>query len=324
MPRPSGFLYSPMFPLGPDQTPWKKLAIEGVRRVLIATPEPQRYRRVGLDPIASVRHRDELQAALAELQRVETLMTRFRTDSDIGRANIGAGREGVAVSAETASVIEAALRWSSASDGRFDPAIGSASELWDVLHRHEPPPESQVDRLASRGFWRKVDVSRFAGAPVVRYEDRDVHLDLGAIAKGYGVDRAVAILRARGVSHAIVTVGGDLYALGPSPDGGPWHVGIRSPHDHNALAGTLYVADRAVATSGDYERFFRWHGQMYHHLIDPATGAPRRTPMHSATVLGNDCMNADAAATAAFGLPHDAALQIVRRMISGAEVIPLA
>lgn len=276
-----------------------------------------------------VAHRDErlaeaaIDAALATLQSVEQMMTRFRPDSDIGRANLGAGREAIEVAAETALVIETALHWSSVSDGRFDPAIGAASELWDVLHRHEPPPEERVDRLASRGFWRKVDVAQYRGAPAVRFQDRDLHLDLGGIAKGYGVDRAVAALRARGIAHAIVTVGGDLYALGESPDGGPWRVGIRSPHDHNALAGTLQVADRAVATSGDYERFFRWHGQVYHHLIDPATGAPRRTPMHSATVLGADCMNADAAATAVFGLPHDVALQVVRRVIRGAEVIPL-
>lgn len=276
-----------------------------------------------------VAHRDErlaeaaIDAALAALQSVEQMMTRFRPESDIGRANLGAGREAIEVAAETALVIETALHWSSVSDGRFDPAIGAASELWDVLNRHEPPPEERVDRLASRGFWRKVDVAQYRGAPAVRFQDRDLHLDLGGIAKGYGVDRAVAALRARGIAHAIVTVGGDLYALGESPDGGPWHVGIRSPHDHNALAGTLQVADRAVATSGDYERFFRWHGQVYHHLIDPATGAPRRTPMHSATVLGADCMNADAAATAVFGLPHDVALQVVRRVIRGAEVIPL-
>ena len=267
---------------------------------------------------------DAIDAALAELQRVERMMTRYRTDSDVGRANLGASREGTAVSAETALVIAAALRWSSVSDGRFDPAIGATSELWDVLNRHEPPPADRVERLAARGFWRKVDVAPYRGASAVRYEDRDVHLDLGAIAKGYGVDRAVAVLRGRGVAHAIVTVGGDLYALGQSPDGGPWRVGIRSPHDLHALAATLDIADRAVTTSGDYERFFRWHGQVYHHLMDPATGAPRRTPMHSATVLGADCMNADAASTAAFGLPHDEALRLVRRMISGAEVIPLA
>ena len=157
----------------------------------------------------------------------------------------------------------------------------------------------------------------------MRYQDPDVRLDLGGIAKGYGIDRAVAAVRNLGVSHAIVTVGGDLFALGASPEGGPWRVGIRSPHDRNALAATLEVADQAVTTSGDYERFFRWHGRTYHHLIDPVTGAPRVTPMHSATVIGADCMNADAAATASFGLPHDEAIALVRRRINRAEVIPL-
>ena len=276
-----------------------------------------------------VAHRDErfaegaIDAAFAELQRVERVMTRFRADSEIGVANRLAGREGVVVSAETARVIRTALDWSSVSDGRFDPAIGEVSELWDVLHRHEPPPADAVARLARRGFWRKVDLAPSSGGFAVRYEDRDLHLDLGGIAKGHGIDRAVAALRARGVEHAIVTVGGDLYALGESPEGGPWQVGIRSPHDPDALAGKVAVADRAVATSGDYERFFRWHGTQYHHLIDPATAAPRATPIHSVTVIGNDATNTDAAATAVYGLPRTEAVRIAQRRIPGAEAIPL-
>jgi thiamine biosynthesis lipoprotein len=266
---------------------------------------------------------DAIDAAIAELQWVERTMTRFRSDSDIGRANLGAGRDGVPVTAETALVIAAALRAASVSDGRFDPAVGAASELWDVLNRHEPPANDRVQRLAARGFWRKVDVAESAGEPRVRFDDPDLHLDLGAIAKGYGVDRATGVLRSRGVRHAIVTVGGDLFALGQSPEGEPWTVGIRSPHDRHALAATLRVSDRAVATSGDYERFFRWHGMRYHHLIDPATAAPRRTPFHSATVLANRCIDADAASTAVFGLPRDAALVIARRVDPSAEVIPL-
>ena len=97
-------------------------------------------------------------------------------------------------------------------------------------------------------------------SPQVIHEDRDLHLDLGAIAKGYGIDRATQLLRVRGVRHAIVTVGGDLFALGGAPDGDDWTVGIRDPHDVGALAGTLCIRDRAVATSGDYERIFKWRG----------------------------------------------------------------
>lgn len=266
---------------------------------------------------------DAIDAAYAELFRVEGLMTRFRGDSDVGRANLGGARDGVRISPATATVIAAALRWSSASDGRFDPAVGGVSELWDVLNRHEPPDAGRVHQLAARGFWRKVDLGTHAGAPAVRFEDPDLHLDLGAIAKGYGIDRAVDALRARGIAHAIVTVGGDLYALGEAPGGGAWKVGIRDPHDLRSLAATLDVADRAVATSGDYERFFRWRGVRFHHLMDPDTAAPRRTPVHSVTVLASRAMDADAAATTVFGLPRDAALQLARRLIPGADVIPL-
>jgi thiamine biosynthesis lipoprotein len=287
------------------------------------------YPLMGTLATIQVAHPDErlaeqaIDAALAELRWVDRTMTNYRSDSDIGRVNLGAGRDGIEVSAETALVIEAALRWASVSDGSFDPALGSASSLWDVLHRHEPPPEGEVRRLASRGFWRKVDFSRRGRGAVVRFNDPDVRLDLGGIAKGYGIDRSITALRDKGIAHAIVTVGGDLYALGPAPDGEPWQVGIRDPHNLDQLAGKLAVADRAVTTSGDYERFFSWHGVRYHHLIDPSTAAPRRTSVHSVTVLGSNAMNSDAAGTAVFGMQPDAARQVVRRVLSDAEVIPL-
>lgn len=277
-----------------------------------------------------VAHRDErfaedaIDAAIAELQWVERTMTRFRGDSDVGRANFGASRDGIRITPETAYVITAALRASSASDGRFDPAVGEVSELWDVLNRHEPPPEGEVQRLAARGFWRKIDLSFNRALSRVRFEDRDLHLDLGAIAKGYGIDRATSKLRSFGIEHAIVTVGGDLFALGDSPEGEPWTVGIRNPHDRHALSATLKVSNRAVATSGDYERFFKWRGHVYHHLMDPLTAAPRKTAFHSATVIADHCIAADASSTSVFGLPREQATVIARRIDSTAEVIPLA
>lgn len=267
---------------------------------------------------------DAMDAAFAELFWVERTMTRFRSDSDIGRANLAAAREAVPITPATAAVLAAALRWAEASNGRFDPALGAASGLWDVLNRQAPPPEREVRRLAERGFWRHLDLDRFRGEPAVRFEDSDLQLDLGGIAKGYGIDRAAAALRARGIRHAVITVGGDLYAFGKAPDGEPWRVGIRSPHDRTAFAATLEVSDRAVATSGDYERFFQWRGVRYHHLIDPETGAPRRTALHSVTVLADHAIDADAAATAVFGMPQEEATRTAGRLAAGAEVIPLA
>lgn len=264
-----------------------------------------------------------VEAVIADLRFVDAIMTRFRTDSDIGRANLFAGREGVTVGRETAEVIETALRWASASEGRFDPAIGAASELWDVTNRHEPPPTEAVRRLADRAFWRHVDIERRAGVGTVRYGEPDLHLDLGGIGKGYSIDRAVQTLRALGIQHAIVNLGGDLYALGQSPEGGPWRVGIKSPDDLGSVARTLEVSDRAVATSGDYERFFRYGGERFHHLIDPQTAAPRRTSVRSVTVLADRCIDAEPCAVSVFGLPEAQALAFARKQLFGAEVITL-
>jgi thiamine biosynthesis lipoprotein len=265
-----------------------------------------------------------LDAAVDELRRVEAAFTRFHDTSDIGRANLGAAREAVAVSPATAYVVAEALRWAAGTAGAYDPAIGGAVSLWDVTNRHEPPPARQVSRFAGRQLFHTVEVGRSRRGPVLRYHDADARLDLGGIAKGYGVDRAVEVLRRHGITQALVDVGGDLYALGTAPGGDPWEIGIRDPDDADALIGTLRVSDAAVATSGTYLQYFRYHGRRYHHLIDPVTGAPRLTPEESLTIRADRCMEADVAATALFGMSRDEAGALLRRLASGAEVARIA
>src|SRR3970040_134836 len=119
--------------------------------------------------------------------------------------------------------------------------MGGAVRLWDGGSRTEPPPDDAVRRLAGRGFYRALDLGTRRGEPVVSFTDPDVELDLGGIAKGYGVDRAVEALRRAGVTQALVNVGGDLYALGAAEDGAPWRIGIRSSADPRHLAGEVEV-----------------------------------------------------------------------------------
>lgn len=261
-----------------------------------------------------------IDAAVAELHRVDRTMSRFRADSDIGRVNAGGFAAPVAVGAATLAVVEEAFRWAEVSRGRFDPAMAGASALWDVEHRRVPPAPEEVRRWAGRELWRAVEPGRFRGQPVIVLRDPDAALDLGGIAKGYGVDLAVEALRRWGIRNALVTAGGDLYALGRSEDGDPWEIGVRSPFDPAGLVATLHVEDRAVATSGDYERFFVYARHRYHHLLDPSTGAPRSTPRHGVTVTGSSCLAADAAATTAFGLASDAAKRILDAVPSDLEI----
>lgn len=274
----------------------------------------------------AVSHRDPRQAhaaidaAVAELQWVERTMTRFTDGSDIGRANLFAARDAVEVTPETALVTAEGLRWASALDGRYDPAAGAVVTLWDVKHRHEPPSADRVAGLAARRFHRAVEVGTRGGAPVLRYHETDARLDLGSIAKGYGVDRAVMALRCHGIEKAVVVAGGDIYALGTAPDDEAWTIGIQSPTNDDAIVGTVRLADRAIATSGTYRQFFRHRGRTYHHIMDPVTAQPRETAMRSLSIIADSVMRADAATTALFGMSEAGIVGELARTLPGAQL----
>lgn len=292
--------------------PWLRGARPLVRRRVPMMGTIADLAVVGEDRLGAQRAID---AALAELARVEARMSRFLTGSDIGRANrLALGRE-VPITAESAGVIRSALDWARRSDGAFDPALGRATELWDVVARTVPPDPSAVRDYAARSLWREIELTETPEGGSLRFHDPRVHLDLGGIAKGYGVDRAAEALRLHGFPDALVNVGGDLVALGRSPDGDRWRVGVASPlAPGEAEPGrTFPLEDAAAATSGDAIRAFEHDGRRYHHLLDPRTGAPRVTPRHAITTVAPTCIAADAAATALFGsAPAEARAAAVR------------
>ncbi len=265
-----------------------------------------------------------IDAALAELRAVDRAMTRFSDHSEVGRANLEAQKRPVPVGAATATVVAAALEWASKTEGAFDPAIGRAVGLWDVKHRHAPPAEGEVRSVARAGLFRALELGRRGGSDVLLYHDPAVSLDLGGIAKGYAVDRAVAALRDRGVENALVNAGGDLYAMGVSEDGDAWEVGVRDPSNPAGIIARFRMSDRAVATSGDYEQYFDYQGRRYSHLLDPRTGAPRRTAEHSITVAADRCIDADAAGTAAFGQDAASGERLIRRVDPRADLLYIA
>ncbi len=262
-----------------------------------------------------------IDAAIQQLRYVDRTMSRFSEASDVGRANRLAAADGTCITKATATVIEEGLRWAAASEGAFDPCLGTAVGLWDVKHRTKPPEKDQVAQLAGRNLYRKLDLGESGDRPVVRLTEADVAIDLGGIAKGYGVDLAVQSLREWGIEHALVNVGGDLYAMGESEDGDPWSVGVRSPYAPSKVTHRFEIADQAVATSGDYLQYFRYGGRSYHHLLDPSTAAPRRGDVHSVTVTADKCMAADAAATAVFGMPREEADALLGIRAPSAKIV---
>lgn len=261
-----------------------------------------------------------MDAAFAALDDVARRMTRYDAASEIGRLNAQRGRWWP-VSADTDMVLAAALTVARATDGCFDPCVERIVSAWG-FHTHTPPatlplPLRPTGASTATGAYRGL-ASRPAegGARLWRLPADNPGLDLGGIAKGHAIDRAVAALRRAGVTQALVNVGDDIHALGQAPDGGPWRIGVRHPRRPGALLTTLRLREQAVATSGDYMNFFERDGRRYSHLIDPRVGAPGEA-QQSTSVVADSAMLADALATAAGAAPWPRAQALLRRVAPG-------
>lgn len=199
-------------------------------------------------------------------------------------------------------VLSAALLWAERTDGAYDPTIGAAVNLWGFgpePQRGERPDSRSVDVARARTGWQRLaleDESKRA------FQPGRLLLDLSSIAKGYAVDEVVRFLRGHGIGDLLVEIGGELRGEGLKPDGTPWWVELEHPrgarHAAALPATVLALTGLSVATSGDERRYFDAEGRRYAHTLDPATGAPVLHDLVSVTVAAEDCMTADAAATA--------------------------
>ena len=208
---------------------------------------------------------------------------------------------GVAFSASPAvlPIIEKAKILSRQSDYLFNPAIGNIIKLWDFenqnLKQLQPPDSDKIKFLLDKKL--SLDNLHIQGI-TIRSDVKELAVDLGAIAKGVGIDMAIEQLKSMGINNAIINAGGDLRAIG-KPGKRNWKVGVRHPRNQHMIASLEIEKDESVFTSGDYERFFEYAGQRYHHILDPRTGYPAEGTM-SVTVIHADAATADAAATALF------------------------
>ena len=250
-----------------------------------------------------------LDAAEAELRRVEDVFTDWRP-SELTRLNDSAGSGPFHVSEEQARLIARSLDVGALTGGAFDVTYAAAGKLWDFKRKPPviPTPE-QIAAALRHVDYRQVKVDLEASTVELPAGFR---IGLGGIAKGYGVDRAMAVIMKRGIRHAIVNAGGDLKALGRK-QGELWQIAIKHPRDRERVLAVLPVSNTCVVSSGDYERFFEHEGRRYHHIIDPRTGLPSQGCM-SATVVAPDAAFADALATAMCVLGPAEGMPIIERL----------
>jgi FAD:protein FMN transferase len=239
----------------------------------------------------------------AAVDAVDRAMSTYRHDSELSRLNRHGADRAFAASPALAEVLAKAHAVSAASDGTFDVTIGPLVNAWGFgpPGRAGLPSPEDIARLRERVDWRALALDSAGGA--VRKARPDAYADLSGIAQGYGADRIAALLESRGFGDYLVEVSGEVRAKGVNADGVPWRIGIERPDAPDRTPHlVLPLADRALATSGDYRNWFAHEGRRYAHEIDPATGAPARHALASVSVVHPDCALADAWATALFVL----------------------
>ncbi len=221
--------------------------------------------------------------------------------------------KGVKIEGDLARVLETAMNVSRATSGAFDPTLGEVVQLWG-FGRDDPrlPGLEEIEDAIDNAGYDKVPDGQCCP------DGRDIWFDLGGVAKGYSVDVAVRALKEAGIKAGIVNAGGDLRSFGVRPRRGYWKIGVQDPDNPQELAGVLEVKEAAVATSGDYQRYFEEGGIRYHHILDPATGYPAHSGVRGATVIAPDCATADALATAAFVMGPEKGLAMLESW-EGAE-----
>jgi FAD:protein FMN transferase len=258
----------------------------------------------------------DIDAGMAELKRLDAMMSLYKDTSEVTKVNRAAGRRPVKVSPEMIEVVECADRISRLSNGVFDVTVGPLVVLWQMrLKEGKVPTDAEIARVRPLVNYRNIVIDKKASTLFLRR--RGMIMDLGGM-KGYMADRVARLLKKRGVRNAVIALAGDIWVLGHRDDGRPWRIGVQHPREHDRVMAVLDLSDKYISTSGDYERFVIREKKRYHHIIDPRTGKPS-TGVISATLIGDKGSVVDPLCKVPFILGPEEGLKIVKKL--GVEAI---
>ena len=245
-----------------------------------------------------------------EIERIEHLFWEKDSTSEIYRFN--QSKRGIETTEEVFRLVRQALEYNETTRGAFDITLKPLLDLYPFLSDNPVPPTKEMLDSALKYVGEQfVETSiRIADSSwILRKSIEQASLAIGGFVKGYAVDRAIEVLKNNHIRNALINAGGDLYCLG-TKGSKPWKVGIQNPRETEKLINVLSLSNIAVATSGDYQRFFLFNGNQYHHILDPGTGIPARRTQ-SATVIAPTAEEADVWATAVFVLGHEEGIRLI-------------
>jgi len=257
-----------------------------------------------------------MEAVFAEMRRIDALMSTYKPDSEISRVNAEAGKRPVPVSAELFSLLETSQQYSKISSGAFDITYASVGYLYDYRSHQRPDDAALAAALPGVDYRQlKLDPAR----RTVSFGKPGMRIDLGGIAKGYAVDRGIEVLKARGITRAMVNAGGDTRVIGDR-FGKPWVIGIRHPDRKDEVVMRIPLEDAAFSTSGDYERYFDEDGVRYHHILDPKTG---RSPhaLRSVTIIASTATRTDGLTKTVFILGPEKGIEFINGLTDADAIV---
>jgi thiamine biosynthesis lipoprotein len=299
----------------PRESTWsaERVDIDSGRRVVMGT-----FARIISVAVDSNTAKSCIETAFAETTRVDELMSDYKNDSEISEVNRDGFKRAVKVSESTYKVLERSVEFSKRTGGAFDVTVGPLVDLWHLAETANVlPSKAELQRACSKVGYDKLILD--ANEMSVRFAVEGMRLDLGAIGKGYAIDRAVEAMQKAGALGGMVEIGGDIRCFGSPPAGKErWRIGLQDSRriDEDISEGkvllVLELTDAAVATSGNYQRFTVIQGQRYSHILDAKTGLTSEE-LTSVTVISQDALEADALATAVSVMGAEKGLALIEK-----------
>jgi len=256
---------------------------------------------------------EQIDLGVAEIKRIETLLTTFDKNSETNLINANAGIEPVKVSSEILNLIDRSIRISSVTQGAFDLSYGSVdNSLWNFDTTMTSLPDAKMAKSRVRLInYKNIIIDKEKST--VYLKEKGMRIGFGGIGKGYAADAAKKIMQKAGVESGVVNASGDLTTWGMQPDGSIWTIGIVHPEYANSVFSYMNISGLSVATSGNYEKFIMIGGKKYSHTINPRTGLPV-SGIKSVTIVSTNAEIADAMATPVMIMGIEAGLDMINQI----------
>jgi thiamine biosynthesis lipoprotein len=287
-------------------------------------PKPYKETQFLMDTVIEItaygpRAEEGVKEAFAEIRHLHDITNNFDPNSEVSQISLQAGQTKMSVDPELFEIIKLSNQLSDKLDSVFDITIGPLTELWGVGHKGEfIPTQQEIDKVLPLVNYKLMQLDEANHA--VFLPKAGMKLDLGGIAKGYAVDRAIEILKSKGIKSALINAGGDVRVIGNKLDQAPWRIGVQDPRNNEGIIGALPLTQwDNMETSGDYQRFFMKDGERYSHILDPRTGRQPRS-ITSVTIVGNSSGDDDVLSTVLFIVGAERGMELLKQY-PGTEAI---